>query len=86
MIPEHEQEWIKTIVQQETELILKKLNNTDPEKLLELLSHRIVKKIIHPLTVHLNEREMSEYDAVKSKLEYMENYYNKFKRPADHID
>ena len=86
MIPEHEQEWIKTIVQQETELILKKLNNTDPEKLLELLSHRIVQKITHPLTVHLNEREICEYDPVKSKQEYMDNYFNKFSRPADHID
>lgn len=86
MISEHEQEWIRNVVQKETELIIKKLNNHDPQQLIELLSHRIVKKIIHPLTVHLNDCEIAEYDPVKSRQEYMDNYFNKFNRQADHVD
>ena len=85
-IPKYEQEWIEEIRLFELKLATSRLKNAPFEQIIEQMSHRLVNKIIHPLTKHLSESQTIEYDPVKSKQEYMDNYFNKFNRPADHID
>jgi len=49
------------------------------------MSHRIVQKILDPLVIDLKESVDVDYDPVKSQKEYLDNYYNKFNRPSDHV-
>lgn len=84
-IPEHEQAWIEQIRQTELELALKKLPTQPVQQVLEFMTHRIVQKILDPLTIDLKENVEVNYDSVKSRQEYLDNYYNKFNRPSDHV-
>jgi len=79
------EEFVKQIVAEELKLALKKLPYNNPEKIMENMSHRIVKKILHPFTDYLNDREIFNLDSEQSKKDYTENYFSKFNRPADHV-
>ena len=80
-----DEEFVKQIVAEELILALKKLPHHHAGKIIEHMSHRIVQKILHPMTEYLNDREIIEWDHEQSKKDYFENYYLKFNRPADHI-
>jgi len=76
---------LEQIIYIETEIAKNKLGKCNPEHIIELMSHRIVQKILDPLVIDLKESVDVDYDPVKSQKEYLDNYYNKFNRPSDHV-
>jgi glutamyl-tRNA reductase len=79
------QEWAETVYQTELAHAQKSLaNGEDINLVLEAMSERIKKKMLHPLYKIIKDSNKSDYDPIKSK----EEYYKKLERigkSADHV-
>jgi len=57
----------------------------DPDEVLEQLSHRLIKKLQHPLIMAIKESVTTEFDAEASRKDYEEKYLKNHKPIADHV-
>lgn len=55
------------------------------ELVLEEMSQRLLKKLMHPLYELAQSEVKIDFDKEKSKLEYQENYLDKVSPVADHV-
>lgn len=82
---EAQRKLLEQIISIETKIALNKLSSNSAEEVAEKFSHRIVQKILDPLIMSLKESIEIEYDPALSQKQYLDNYYNKFNRPSDHV-
>ena len=80
------EDWIKRAQIYEYGRALQQLaNGEDPTKILEELSDRLTKKMLHPVFDAIKELTTSSYNAEESLRYYEEEYLGRFPRVADHI-
>lgn len=58
----------------------------DPIVVMEAMSARMMKKMLHPIMLAIKESTISNYDPVKSRLDYEEKYLKNRVPVADHVD
>jgi glutamyl-tRNA reductase len=57
-----------------------------PNTVMEEMSKRIMRKLLHPIIVDLKKHSIVDYDPIESRKVYEENYLKKYGPKADHID
>lgn len=82
------QDWAERACQFELEYALKEIKNgADVNLVMEAMSARLTKKILHPVLIAIkdsSESSMKE-SLEKSKKDYEENYIKKYSPKADHM-
>jgi len=81
------EEWAKRVSMHEYGEALKQIaNGQDVNVVMEAMSVRIMEKLKYPLLKEIKDWGKSTYDATLSKNNYKENYLNKTKPVADHMN
>jgi hypothetical protein len=57
----------------------------DPEAVMTESSHRIMKKLQHPVIRAISDSAVSGYNGTRSLAEYRQNYIERFGPKPDHI-
>ena len=79
------EDWARKVQDTELKYALKQLAaGQDINTVMEAMSHRIQKKMLHPVLLAIKEMNTSEFDPVKSREEYNRIYGN-LPKPADHV-
>lgn len=81
------EEWAKRVSLNEYGEALKQIaNGQDVNVVMEAMSVRIMEKLKYPLLKEIKDWGKSTYDATLSKNYYKENYLDKTKPVADHMN
>ena len=78
--------WVRRVEQYEFGRALMRLaQGDDPESVMAESSHRIMKKIQHPVIRAISDSAVSGYNSTQSLAEYRRNYLDRFGPKPDHI-
>lgn len=81
------EQWAERVSKHEYQEALKQIAaGQDVDIVMEAMSVRIMSKIKHPLLKEIKTWGKSKYDAALSKQKYKENYLDKTKPVADHMN
>ena len=79
--------WAEYARQLELEIAFKDLKRGQSvDEVLEKLSHRLSRKILHPLIKQIKYQQAQTYDSARSQREYKENYLDSVGPKADHVE
>jgi glutamyl-tRNA reductase len=80
------EQWVRRVEQYEFGRALMRLaQGNDPESVMQEASHRIMKKIQHPVIRAISDSAVSSYDSTQSLAKYHRNYTDLFGPKSDHI-
>lgn len=80
-------EWIHRVQQYEFGRALMRLaQDQDPESVMSETSHRIMKKLQHPVIQAIGNSVLSSYNSAQSQAQYQHNYLDRFGPKSDHIE
>jgi glutamyl-tRNA reductase len=78
--------WVRRVEQYEFGRALMRLaQGHDPESVMQEASHRIMKKLQHPVIRAISDSAVSGYNSTQSLAEYQRNYLDHFGPKPDHI-
>lgn len=79
------EEWAESVQKYELDYALKQLAaGADVNTVMEAMSYRIQKKLLHPIILAIKESHQIEYDPVKAREDYFKQFGDA-PRPADHV-
>ena len=80
------EQWVKRVEQYEFGRALMRLaQGHDPDAVMTESSHRIMKKLQHPVIRAISDSAVSGYNSSQSLAEYRRNYIERFGPKPDHI-
>jgi glutamyl-tRNA reductase len=80
------EQWVKRVEQYEFGRALMQLaQGRDPDAVMVEFSHRIMKKLQHPVIQAISNNSVSGHNSTQSLAEYRRNYLDRFGPAADHI-
>ena len=78
--------WVHRVEQYEFGRALMRLaQGDDPDAVMQEASHRIMKKLQHPIIRAISDSAVSGYNSTQSLAEYRRNYLDRFGPKSDHI-
>ena len=78
--------WVRRVEQYEFGRALMRLaQGHDPDAVMTESSHRIMKKLQHPVIQAISDSAVSSYNSTQSLAEYRRNYIERFGPKPDHI-
>ena len=78
--------WAKRVQMYEQGHAMKRIAGGEPaDVVLEDMARRITEKLIYPVIKQIESTVISDYDPVKSKKDYEENYLKRNGPKSDHI-
>jgi len=78
--------WVRRVEQYEFGRALMRLaQGDDPDAVMTESSHRIMKKLQHPIIQAISDSAVSGYNSTQSLEEYRRNYLDRFGPKPDHI-
>jgi glutamyl-tRNA reductase len=81
------EQWVRRVEQYEFGRALMRLaQGDDPDAVMVESSHRIMKKLQHPVIRAISDSAVSGYNGTKSLAEYRRNYLDRFGPKSDHIE
>jgi len=78
--------WFERARQHEIQLALEKLHDNNIDLVLEEMSKRLIAKLLHTCIETIKSNNKITYDSSKSVQSYKNNYLNKVKLVADHMN
>jgi len=80
------EQWARRVEQYEFGRALMRLaQGDDPDAVMTESSHRIMKKLQHPVIQAISDSAVSGYNSTQSLAEYRRNYIERFGPKPDHI-
>ena len=80
------EQWVRRVEQYEFGRALMRLaQGHDPDAVMTESSHRIMKKLQHPVIQAISDSAVSGYNSTESLEEYRRNYLERFGPKSDHI-
>jgi glutamyl-tRNA reductase len=80
------EQWVRRVEQYEFGRALMRLaQGHDPDAVITESSHRIMKKLQHPVIQAISDSAVSGYNSTESLAEYRRNYLERFGPKSDHI-
>ena len=80
------EQWVRRVEQYEFGRALMRLaQGDDPDAVMAESSHRIMKKLQHPIIQAISDSAVSGYNSTQSLAEYGRNYIERFGPKSDHI-
>ena len=80
------EQWVRRVEQYEFGRALMRLaQGHDPNAVITESSHRIMKKLQHPVIQAISDSAVSGYNSTESLAEYRRNYLERFGPKSDHI-
>ena len=80
------EQWVRRVEQYEFGRALMRLAlGHDPDAVMSESSHRIMKKLQHPVIRAISDSAVSSYNSTQSLADYRQNYLERFGPKPDHI-
>jgi glutamyl-tRNA reductase len=80
------EQWARRVEQYEFGRALMRLaQGDDPDAVMTESSHRIMKKLQHPVIRAISDSAVSGYNSTQSLSEYRQNYLERFGLKSDHV-
>ena len=80
------EQWVRRVEQYEFGRALMRLaQGHDPDAVITESSHRIMKKLQHPVIQAISNSAVSGYNSEQSLADYRKNYIERFGLKSDHI-